>query len=166
MSSSCPGSPSPLFFQLLPGAPVVFQVTVVNLWPQDWPRHHANRATCTTLTTLTAVTSPSPALFLLTPRKANMALVLEFDLGWGAERGRWGMRAWRGGDGGSRHVRGCPPSQVIITQFWQLKHERLEGQPLAGRGRPVDRFSMQFFSQFGPTKHLSPSSPIPPHVPL
>lgn len=29
----------------------------------------------------------------------------------------------------------------------------------------MDRFSMQFFSQFGPTKHLSPSSPIPPPCP-
>lgn len=76
---------------------MVFQVVVVNLWPQDGPHipkpaghmHHHNP--------LIAVTSILP-LFLLTCRKATMALALEFDLGWGAGGGegtglgRVGMR--------------------------------------------------------------------------
>lgn len=69
------------------------------------PHHHANWATGNTLT-LSPHHFSIPPLFLLTPRQASTALALEFDLGWGAERGRWGTRAWRGGDGGSRHVRG------------------------------------------------------------
>lgn len=32
-----------------------------------------------------------------------------------------------------------------LTKFWQLKDDRIEGHLLlAGRGRPVDRFSMPF----------------------
>lgn len=74
---------------------MVFQVMVMNLWPQNGPHHHANRATCTTFIPLPQSPLTSP-LFLLTPRKATMALALEFDLGWGAEKGGWGMKDLEG----------------------------------------------------------------------
>lgn len=72
---------------------MVFQVMVGNLWPQHGPHHHVIRDTGTTFPPLTAVTSLSPPLFLLAPRKATMALALEFDLAWGAEKGGGAMRA-------------------------------------------------------------------------
>lgn len=51
-----------------------FQVTVVSLWPQDWPHiTMPTRVTWATFTPLTPVAGhpSSPSLFLLTPQKGH-----------------------------------------------------------------------------------------------
>lgn len=58
---------------------------------------------------LTAVSIPP--LFLLTPQKGHHGSGLGICLG----MGRMGHEGLEGGDEGSRHVRGCPQSQVDNT---------------------------------------------------
>lgn len=70
---------------------MVFPVTVMNFWPQDWP--HITIANSAPPSPLSAVTSPLHPLFMLIPTKATTALALGFGLRWGVGRAGWG---WRG----------------------------------------------------------------------
>lgn len=97
--------------------------------------HHLHPSHCSHLSI--------PFLFLLTSRKATMALALEFDLGWGAERGGWGTRAWRGGMGSSRQVRDVHSPRWLM-QSGSSMMTTLKGTLFWLGRQTMNRFSMPF----------------------
>lgn len=90
---------APLFFVLPVSAQglAVLQAVVPGAMPQDWPHISMSAGPPMPRSPPHCSHLSIPPLFLLTPRKATMALTLEFDLGWGAEwdtgLGQVGMRA-------------------------------------------------------------------------
>lgn len=147
-SSSYSGAPSPLFFQFLSGGPSGLPGHGGEPLASGWaPHHHANPSHCSHLSI--------PPLFLLTPRKATVALALEFDLGWGAERGGWGTRAWRGGNEGSRQVRDVHSPRCLMQSGSSMMTTLKATLFRMGR-QTMNRFSMPFVV-------LTHQTPLPFH---
>lgn len=88
-SSSPPPSfqcPCPFVLPVSTRAPVVFQVTVLNLLPQDWPHVTMLMGSWQRITPPAPLSSLAPSL-PANSRKATVVQALEFDSGRGANGG-------------------------------------------------------------------------------